>query len=545
MCLSATLSAAPVRLRCEYLTDPIGIDIARPSLSWQNDSTARNWQQKAYQLLVATDAGLLKSGKADVWDSGQRASGESVAIPYNGPTLQPRRRYYWAVRVWDIKGHREQSSEAAWWEMGLLQKQDWKAKWVRWQDPEQAEDMSGIRWIWVAGQDAQHVHMHSDAYFHLDLDLPALPYRAALDLIARGDWKVTVNGKDAGQKPHWNEFDRRDLDGFLHAGQNSIDVTVKAPGPPDFGPGAGKGDAFPAALAALLKVRRADGTLMRIPSGTQWQARLHPEDPWAPAAVVGALGDAAFGGDPGALPQPAALLRHDFTAPKAVARARAYVTALGAYQLFINGERVSKDVLTPGFTQYDKRVQYQTYDVTALLSKGPNAVAAVLGNGWFGSGLAWTAEHFKVLPPVRLLAQIEIEYADGSHDTVLSDETWKTAPSPIIRDEIYAGESYDARLQKPGWDKAGFNDSEWSPAQIAGPYQGEISAQIDVPPQVVANIKPEHIDARPDGSYILDIGQNMVGWVALKVNGQAGTTVRLRFAEILNPDGSIYTDQPA
>ncbi len=536
-----TVQARPVHLRCEYLTNPLGIDAERPVLSWQSDSTGRNWTQTAYQVLVASKAEFLKAGKADVWDSGKQASGESVSIAYGGPALESRKRYYWSVRVWDQRGHKADASEPAWWEMGLLAKSDWSGKWIRWQNPEERADESGIKWIWVQGQDALAVVPKTIANFHLDFDLSEIPSRSALFLMAHGDWKVTVNGHDAGAKPHWNEFDRREIDGFLVRGKNSIDVTVAAPTPNAFGPDANPNAAKPAAFAALLKIRHLDGTVERIPTDERWQARLDSDPQWAPATIAGDLHDPRLGADPGALPQPAALLRKAFAITKPVASARAYITALGGYELSINGQRVGNGVLTPGFTEFTKRVQYQTYDVTGLLASGDNVVGAILANGWFGSGLSWTAEHFKLLPPVRLMAQVEITYSDGTRDTVASDDSWKAAESPILHSEIYAGETYDARLEQRGWNGKGFDDSRWRPAVLADAYEGTLSSQVDAPPQVVATMKPERMTPLPNGSYVFDMGQNMVGWVALKVKGAAGTTVRLRFAEILNPDGTIYT----
>jgi alpha-L-rhamnosidase len=541
------LQANPVHLRCESLVNPLGIDIEKPTLSWQSDSNQRNWRQSAYEILVASRAGLLSSGKADVWESGKQHSGESTGIRYGGPTLEARKRYYWAVRVWDAKGHVAETAEPAWWEMGLLHKSDWTAKWIRWQNPEEVADQSGIRWVWVQGQEFLKAAPGTEAAFHLDFDLSEIPRRTAFFLIARGDWKVTVNGHDAGAKPHWNEFDRREIDGFLDQGKNSIDVTVKVPPPPQFGPNAAPPNTpQPATLAALLKITHQDGTIERIPTGDRWQARLQSDTQWSPASVIGDLSDArlgaeSLGGVPGPLPQPAALFRRAFIVQKHVERARVYATALGAYEMSINGQRVGHDLLTPGFTDFTKRVQYQTYDVAALLHDGQNVVGAVVGAGWFGSGMSWTAQHFKLALPTRFLAQIEIEYSDGTYDTLTTDESWKVTESPILHAEVYAGETYDARLERPGWNKPGFDDDKWASPVLCEPYEGTLSGQIDAPPRVVATLKPERMNALPDGSYVFDMGQNMVGWVALKVSGKAGTTVRLRFAEILSPDGTIYT----
>lgn len=537
--VACVINAKPVHLRCNYRTNPLGIDTPKPNFSWQSDATGRNWTQSAYEIQVASSAQKLASGKADVWTSGKIASAESVSIAYGGPPLGSRRRYYWTVRVWDNHGRAASASESSWWEMGLLTSSDWSAKWIRWQNPEAAEDRAAMKWIWPAGQDALKVTSGSHGYFHVDVDLAQKPERAALFLIARGDWQVTVNGRDAGEKPHWKEFDRRDIGGLLVPGKNSIDVTVTAAAgpqwpPPPPGP-------VPAAFAGLLKITWADGRIERIPSSERWQARSDPNAAWAPAGIAGELSDARFGGDPGGLPQPAALLRREFAVEKSVAKARLYATALGAYETTINGVRVGRDELTPGFTDYSKRVQYQTYDVTDMLRNGTNAIGAMLGEGWFASGMAWTAEHFNVLPPTRMMAQLEIEYADGTRATVVSDGSWKAAESPILHSEIYAGETYDARLEKPGWDKAGFDDRAWTAAVVADPYSGEISSEPDAPPQIVKEMRPEKVNAFANRTYVFDMGQNIVGWVRLNVRGERGTSVRLRFAEILNPDGTIYT----
>ena len=155
--LAAIASATPVHLRCEYLENPLGLDVLAPHLSWQSDSAERNWKQMAYEIFVASSNESLQTGKADIWDSGKIDSAESVGIVYRGPVLESRRRYYWKVRVWDAAGQNSESTGAAWWETGLLHATDWKAKWIRWKNLEDADDRKGIRWIWVPSQDALSV----------------------------------------------------------------------------------------------------------------------------------------------------------------------------------------------------------------------------------------------------------------------------------------------------------------------------------------------------------------------------------------------------
>ena len=534
MLLTSTAGAAPVRLRCEYLDNPLGIDKASPQLSWQSDNTERNWRQGAYEVLVASAIERLQSGNVDIWDSGKIESSESVGIIYHGPDLESRRRYYWKVRVWDAGGQASESKEFAWWEMGLLHATDWKAQWIRWNNLEDEADRRAIRWIWVAGQDGLAAIPKTTATFRATVDLPEAPRDAVLFLATRGDFVIRVNGREVDAKSRWSTFLRRDISGYLVVGHNLIEVSVQASQAPE---GA---KTSPAALAALVKITRSNGTTVRIPTGEQWEASLEKTASWQPVHVVADLADNRLG-DPGLLPQPAAYLRKTLALSKNVQSARLYVTALGSYRIFLNGRRVGADVLTPDFTDYRKRVLYQTYDVTNLLAKGGNVVSALLGDGWYGSGLTWVGMHF-FQPPDRFLAQLELDYADGTHETVVTDRSWNASASAIVKSDIYGGEVYDARLEQSGWQTPGFDDSEWQPALIANAPSIVVSSQISAPARVVDTIDPKQVTTIANGKYIFDMGQNMVGWATLKVKGAAGTKIRLRFAEILSPDGNIYTE---
>jgi alpha-L-rhamnosidase len=377
------------------------------------------------------------------------------------------------------------------------------------------------------------------ATFRTDVDAPEHAKEAALFLLARGNFVAKVNGQLVAAKQRWNSFDRIDL--TLTPGKNSIEVTVTVAEPNSFGPEAGA-KTMKAALAGLLKVTRPDGSIQRVVTNADWQAKLANDSTWQPANVVGDLEDKRLGDVP-PLPQPAAFLRRGFDITKQVKQARLYVTALGSYRVFVNGNRVGNDVLTPDFTDYTKRVLYQTYDVTEWLTQGKNAIAAVLGEGWFGSGLTWEGRsYFFLPPPTRLLAQLEITYADGSSNSVVTDDSWKGAASPILRSEIYAGEVYDGRRRLPGWNRADFDDSRWTAVSAGTAPTVLLASQMSAPARVTETLSPKSIKPSANGTYIVDMGQNMVGWVSLKASGQLGTAIRLRFAEILNPDGTIYRE---
>jgi alpha-L-rhamnosidase len=537
--LTAVSYGAPVRLRCESLQNPLGVDALKPRLSWQSDNSERNWRQSAYQILVAGSPAQLKAGHADIWDSGKISSPESVGIAYGGPSLESRKRYYWTVRVWDSAGKSTQSLESAWWETAFLNKADWKAQWITWVNPEAAVDRSGIRWIWVNGQDALSMSPKVSAVFRAEVDVPDHPREAALFLLARGNFVAKVNGQQVGAKQRWNSFDRIDL--ALDPGRNSIEVTVTVAEPNAFGPEAGA-KTMKAALAGLLKITRSDGSIQRVTTDSGWQAKLATDSSWQAASVVGELDDKRLGEVP-PLPQPAALLRRAFDVSKQVKQARLYVTALGSYRVFLNEKRVGNDELTPDFTDYTKRVIYQSYDVTEYLAQGHNAISAVLGEGWFGSGLTWEGRsYFFLPPPTRLLAQLEITYSDGTTNAVVTDESWKGSASPILRSEIYAGEVYDARRRQPGWNRSDFDDSRWTAVSTTQSAPILLASQMSAPARVTESLPPKSIKSSANGAYIVDMGQNMVGWVTLKAAGPAGTAIRLRFAEILNPDGTIYRE---
>jgi alpha-L-rhamnosidase len=515
-----------VRLRCEYLDNPLGLDVP-PHFSWRDDSTLRDWHQAAYQVLVSTSLDAVLSGGGSVWDSGRRSSEDSIGIAYGGAALQPMTRYYWTVRVWDASGKMSLPANPAWFETGLPAKTDWTAKWISRPIPEDDPKRAGVHWIWAPGQDAFAVPPATTVVFRYDVTLPEKPGSAALFLLSRPGFSAKVNGHATGAKnDRFSEFDRQDVTEYFVAGRNSIEVTIKT----------GSGRPRAAGLAALLRIVRPNGTVDNIPTDAHWQT-----DKGA-AVVVADLSDSRLGPDPGPLPGAASLFRREFPISKAVGSARLYVTALGSYRTFINGTRVGEDVLTPEYTDYKKRVTYQTYDVTPQLVIGKNAIGAMLGDGWFASGITWTGTRFSFIPPpTRFIAQLQINYTDGTRETVGTDESWKTAMAPVLHSEIYAGEVYDARLEQPGWDTFLFDSTGWANAAIASPPPGAVSGAVTEPVRVVQNLKPKTVNRAGD-AYIFDMGQNMVGWVKLSVTGLAGTKIRLRFAEILNPDGSIYTD---
>jgi alpha-L-rhamnosidase len=233
-------------------------------------------------------------------------------------------------------------------------------------------------------------------------------------------------------------------------------------------------------------------------------------------------------------------LRKPFETKKSkIHRAVLYVAGLGAHEAYLNGKRVSEDVFAPTVSWYPSRVYYNTYDVTPLLQKDKNLLAVKLGNGrYFGMRGSGT----QMFGTPRLLAQLEIEYSDGSKEVIASDESWKvTSKGPIIANNEFDGEEYDARLELTGWETTGYDDASWQQVDVMPAPEGKLTAQPNPNIRVMEEIKPVRISRLADGKFILDMGQNMVGWLKInKLNGKEGQPVTMRFAEILNPDSTIY-----
>jgi alpha-L-rhamnosidase len=237
---------------------------------------------------------------------------------------------------------------------------------------------------------------------------------------------------------------------------------------------------------------------------------------------------------------PATYLHREFPATRPVRRARVYASAKGLYELFLNGVRVGEDYFRPGWTDYRDRFQVQTYDVGPLLREGRNAIGVVLGDGWYAGHVAdrgrenWGRS-------TRALVQLELEYDDGTQARVVSDASWKAGEGPIRSSDLLMGEIYDARREIAGWAEPGFDATGWRSPEVEALGSVPLVPQVGPSVRRVAELNPQELTQPSPGVHVYDLGQNMVGFVRLRVSGPAGTTVRLRHAEMLNPDGSIYT----
>ncbi|MEU6349039.1 alpha-L-rhamnosidase [Streptomyces sp. NPDC047072] len=548
-----TAAAAPVsaagRVRAttptvEYVRNPLGLDTRHPRLSWPLTSDKPGAWQTAYQVRVATSTSRLS--RPDVWDSGKVRSAESSLVAYAGPRLAPRTRYFWSVRVWDGDGQVSGWSAPSWWETGLMDTGQWSADWIS--APASLTDVpsfEGASWIWFNEGDPTNSVPAATRWFRHTAQLPAGITAATLAITADNVYAVSVNGVEVAHtdldtdNEDWRRPAVVDVLDRVRAGDNVIAVSAT------------NATVGPAGLVAVLVVRTADGEQKVFTDGSWKSTDQQPASDWRelafddtgwPAAKVAAAWGAGPWGRVTAVSYGVTQLRHEFRLPRRkVARARLYATALGLYEAHLNGRRVGRDELAPGWTDYRTRVQYQTYDVTELLRPGANALGAYLAPGWYSGNVGMFGPgQYGEVPALR--AQLEVEYADGSTERITSGTDWRAAAGPIVAADLLGGETYDARKEAPGWTSPGFDDGSWLGVRGAGDVgPGLIVAQVDGPVRVERELKPVRITQPAPGSYVFDLGQNMVGSVRLRVKGEAGTTVRLRHAEVLNPDGTFYT----
>lgn len=394
----ALAQPAPKNLKCEHEAHPLGLDEPKPRLSWQGSATNRGARQTAYQILVATDEQKLTANVGDAWDSGKITSDQSVFVEYAGKPLRSRQRYFWKVKTWDERGKPSAWSAPEWWEMALLDRNEWKGEWI---------------------------------------------------------------------------------------------------------------------------------------------------------GMAGAVGK----------PPRSVQARKAFTLTQKPTRARIYATGLGTYTLNLNGKKVGTDFLAPGWTDYLKKVFYQTYDITDQVSVGENTLDAWLGSAWWSSGLGWSGGFAYADGPLRLLAQVVLDYPDGTSHIIATDGSWKVRFSPVTYDHLYHGEHYDARLEaKPGFDaNDGWvnatllstasnpttlfgNDPAANAANEAATFnQGAVKIVAQQGPSIrlTETLTPQVSEPKP-GHFVFDFGQNFAGIVRLKLTKtQYGQRVRLRYAELLHDDGTV------
>lgn len=549
-------------LKADYIDRPLGSENPHPQLSWRLESSKRNVQQVAYRVIVASSEEILALGRGDLWDSGRVNSSSSFGIEYQGSALTSRQRCWWRAFVWVEDSQLYTESDASWWEMGLLDPKDWIAQWLAVEDSVgEADRDAGLNWIW-GDESSEDVSRK----FRFRFELPASSSAGELIAVANDWWwymqisRIWVDGELIAGPGTWIDGkvepgipnplslskQRLELQPMC-AGTHVIAVEVNAR--PVTGITANENylvttgqpkTSYISAFAALIRFTLINGDTLRLCTGSQWKTSLAADGDWhAPIYDDKSWSNAQPAPIEGYQPwpaQPAMHLRCSFAINKEIERARLYVTALGAYEARINGQRVGDALLTPEPTDFAKRVLYRTYDVTSMLGAGDNVLGMTVGDGRYASSEGRFAF---APPPRRALAQLELIFIDGSRQVVGTGPHWRKAPSPLQYSEIQIGEVYNACLEQPDWDSAGFDDAHWEKGQIAETPKCRLVAQISQPIRALQVFRPSAITQPKPGIYVVDFGLQFAGGYRLRLQGARGTRVELRFAQALSPWGEV------
>ncbi|WP_033344364.1 family 78 glycoside hydrolase catalytic domain [Catenuloplanes japonicus] len=495
-------------LTTERRTDPLGIDAPKPRFGWQ---LAGAQKQARYRITVGTTPAAT-----GLWDSGEVASGDSVDVAYGGPALTSNTTYHWRVRVWDAQGRTAESTPARF-DTGLFDPSaEWQADFIG--GPAGA-NIDGASWIWYPEGDPAVSVPAGERFFRRTVDLSG-----TTTLAVTGDdtADVWVNGTRVSASRRvtdsWKRATTVDITQYLREGPDTIAISAT------------NTSAGPAGVLAKL----SNGTV----SNAEWKVSQSGPAGWEQpgfndAAWPAARATAVYGGGPwGAqvtVPNPAPRLAKTFESNKPVTRARLFVTALGLHDTYLNGVKVGPERLSPGWTDYHKRVPYQVYDLTTALRTGSNELSALVGNGWYSGNIGFAgSQRYGTRPWYS--ARLAVEYADGTRADVRTDSSWTTKPSTITADDLYHGEDQDARVTGTP-----------SPVTVRTDPRPTLVAQVDPGVTVQQEFRPVTITQPKPGVWVADLGQNFAGWNRLTATGPAGTRITVRHAEILNADGTIYT----
>jgi alpha-L-rhamnosidase len=517
------LGPAVVRTTVEAAPTLLGTDVTAPRLGWVVGGGGA--RQTAYQVRVD-----------GVWDSGKVVSGRTVGVPYSGPPLAPLTRYRWRVRVWDERGRVSGWSPAGWWETGFLGT-DWEAQWVGAPAAEEPPGFDGASWVWAPGATTSGAPPGS-CWFRCVAAVPAgrTVTRALLVATADDDFSLFLDGEPVLHAPEhvdgWKAGRFADVTSRVRDGGLVLAAVAT---------NRGSGGVNPGGLLVRLVLELDDGSghdvvtdgTWRVAETEQpgWEEAGFDDSTWSPVTVLAPYGGGPWGSQVSiAVERPAPVVRRTFTVDKAVSAARLHIAGLAYYDAELNGRRVGRQVLDPGFTDYDETVLYATHDITPLVTRGTNEIRVTLGRGFYGllTPNVWNWHRPPWHGEPRLLARLTLEHPDGSQTTIGSDTDWEVADSPTRSDSIYAGETFDAR-----------HVPAWRPAAVLDPPRGVLTAQQHEPISVAETVTPVAVTALDDGSFVVDMGRTMAGWSRLTVTAPAGTLVSLQHGEQRNADGSV------
>ncbi len=507
------------KLRCEWKTDPLAVDTDAPRLTWIAEGDGYDRQVTAVQVLVATSPDILEPGKADLWDSG-KMPGAQFATAYEGKKLKPGQAAYWRLRVWDESDKPGRWSRVAEWRKGI--EGMWNADWIQDPDvtlPPMPPSMEGANWVGFPGDGGDP---KAPGFFrHYRVTVKS---GASKMLIAADDHFEAKVGSATVAKGGFSRYEVVDVSKFS-SGDFTVDVDV-------------------------VNDQGASGLLVKFVDASEQEVAHEPVQvakraggPWVEAAKVVEYGGAPWGK---VRPQidypmgPAAMIRHAFRVDKPVKQAVLYATALGLYQVSLNGVEVAGKGLAPGWTEFTKRLYYNAHDVTKQVKRGDNVIGSWLGDGWYAGYLGFTGQRFYYGGAPALRLELHITYRDGSEKTIGTGPDWRVAHGETTHADLLMGCAQDYRLSKPGWDKSGFDADGWKSPKVVEPPKVVLRAHpgSEVNEQGTIRAKSRHESSR--GVWVYDFGQNFSGYVRFKATGKKGDKVTVRHGERLDK-GALYT----
>lgn len=521
----------PRELKCEYKHNPRGIDKTVPRLSWITDCDLSDSIQTAYRILAASSPEKLNTLIPDLWDSGKVPSSESARLLYKGQPLKSNCTYYWQVMIW-INGIASKWSDPAWFTTGLLNMTDWKAKWISAIPQKKTEPViyfqPGIdKWIWhplkkpeqkfktailkkcFTLKDTQPVQsafiiVTADEKFSLYLNN---------ELIAHSDDRIFS----------WSRPVECDVKNAFKQGQNILKAVVsnsyvEKPG-----------------FLLRMQVEYSSGEQFSLSTDKTWFSSFEgiKDVDLTYAEVVAVAGEKPWRvPEAGLRLNPAVELTKSFSIRKKVKQAFINCSALGLYHLDLNGNRINNSKLSPLWSSFHKRAYYNSFDVTDVINNGLNSVNIILADGYYAGYCGWEKgrEYYGKHPAIKL--QLIILYEDGTEDTIISDESWSASQGPFREADILMGETYDS-----AWDKSAGSVCRIS-VQDVDPVMTSYEA---LPVQERFELKPQKITRTGNKKQLIDFGQNFAGYLRLKLNS-AESRIVLRHSEVLNPDGTLYTE---
>lgn len=546
---AAGSSIVPQRLCCENRENPLGIDSPKPRLSWilrAVDPNAKELRQSAYHILVASSGENLDAHQGDLWDSGKIVSDATHSIAYDGGELNSSQAVFWKVRVWDQDGNVSGWSSASHWVMGILKPEDWKAKWITASDFEEfdlmpkklgyhgkeSREQDAVQWVQVdLGKSRTLQSVRLCPMFHAEKKGFGFPIRFKLELSDDPEFSSSELLADHTSKDYENP------------GLKPVDFPVK------------NISARYVRLTANKLWPRGDGVYclaLRQLAAFSGEKNVALKTPVRALDSVDDFGWGIQGLTDGVMSSSVSqndtryasmMLRNDFFVKPGLKRAVVHISGLGHYELSVNGKKVGVDLLSPGWTDYRKTILYDTYDITEQLRQGDNAAGIMIANGMYH--VLHTPGRYNKFEGtfglIKAIAQLRLEYADGSVQIVGTDESWRVQNGPATYSDVYGGEDFDARALPNGWDRPGFDAKHWiSARKIEGPGGVLRGLSFSNPPiRAFEVLTPlEKRELKPN-VVVYDMGQNASIIPRLRVKGSAGDIVRMIPGELLHENGSV------